>query len=388
MEKTTGLGKAIADYLLWMISTGYSQSTVYHYKRILKYFLKYTKTRQIRWDDVFTFDTLNAFEKKLALANQSAPVRGLSRYLYQQKKILSPIKKRQERLPDIYEEYLIYYEKTRKVGQDMLRLTKKILSGLNNYLQKENIAFSNLKIEQLDEFLNTYNTGYAAKTHRRHRACLRGFLKYLYHERNIIRKDLGSLLVGAPLFAYANPPRFLRPNEIANLFSSLSFSTPKDLRTNAMVYLAYTLGLRPKEISLIRLNDICFRKGEITIAERKNTNPIQLPMPEDTLKAIAAYIIRARPKSEQRALFLNLRPPYRPVSHASVSSLITSAVRNTGVCQTGYSLRHTYAQNLLETGASIYEIKEMLGHDGIQTSRRYIHIHTKLMRKELFDEIL
>jgi site-specific recombinase XerD len=53
---------------------------------------------------------------------------------------------------------------------------------------------------------------------------------------------------------------------------------------------------------------------------------------------------------------------------------------------TAYWLRHTYAQNLLESGASIFEIKEMMGHDRIQSSKRYLHIHTKLMREVICDE--
>jgi site-specific recombinase XerD len=61
-------------------------------------------------------------------------------------------------------------------------------------------------------------------------------------------------------------------------------------------------------------------------------------------------------------------------------------MRKAGLCSTAYWLRHTYAQNLLETGASIYEIKEMLGHDSIETSQKYLHVHTKLMREVLFDE--
>jgi len=53
---------------------------------------------------------------------------------------------------------------------------------------------------------------------------------------------------------------------------------------------------------------------------------------------------------------------------------------------TAYWLRHTYAQNLLEAGLSIYEVKEMLGHTSIESTRRYLHIHIKLMREVLFDE--
>jgi site-specific recombinase XerD len=65
---------------------------------------------------------------------------------------------------------------------------------------------------------------------------------------------------------------------------------------------------------------------------------------------------------------------------------MTAAIRAAGLNGTAYWLRHTYAQNLLESGASIYQIKEMLGHDKIESTRVYLHVHIKLMRQVLFDE--
>ena len=65
---------------------------------------------------------------------------------------------------------------------------------------------------------------------------------------------------------------------------------------------------------------------------------------------------------------------------------ITKAMRQAGLNGTAYWLRHTYAQNLLESGATIFEIKQMLGHDKIESTKVYLHVHIKLMRKVLFDE--
>jgi len=61
-------------------------------------------------------------------------------------------------------------------------------------------------------------------------------------------------------------------------------------------------------------------------------------------------------------------------------------MKDAGLSSSAYWLRHTYAQNLLKIGRSIYEIKEMLGHQNIQSSQRYLYIDTTLMRKVLFDE--
>jgi len=382
------LTKAIEDYSLWMTQSGYSQSTFNHYERILRHFLEFIRTRKIKPDAVFTFDTLKAFEKDRKLSFSSNAVRGLARYLYRQNRLDAPIARPLERLPHIYEQYLRDYQKTRQADGSALRTTRSILSALSHFLQTKNIDLLNLKIDHLDDFLKTYNAPYAPKSKANNRSYLRGFLRYLCHEKNILRKDLASLLTQAPIFAYENPPRFLRADELKRLFSSLTLLTPKDLRANAMLHLGYTLGIRPKEISLIRLDDIFFSQGEIALPDRKNTCPMKLPLPEDTLKAICAYIIGARPQCDDRALFLTLHPPYRKVSPATVSHEITACLHKANIPQTAYSLRHTYAQNLLEAGSSIFEIKEMLGHDKIQTSRRYIKINIQLMRKVLWDETL
>jgi site-specific recombinase XerD len=263
-----------------------------------------------------------------------------------------------------------------------------VLSVFNYYLEKHKINLGSVRIEHIDTFLAQFNKPYAPTTRRIYRSYLRGFLTYLYQHCGILHKDLAPLVVGAPLFAQPKPPKFLRPHEVKQLFDSLKLSSTKDLRNYAMVHLAYYLGLRPAEISLITLDDILFGKSELAVKNRKNTQEITLPLPENTLKAIVAYIVGARPKSHHRRLFLSLCAPCRPVSANIVGYYITVCIRQAGLSATAYWLRHTYAQNLLETGASIYEIKEMLGHDSIETSQKYLHIHVKLMRKVLFDEEL
>ena len=63
-------------------------------------------------------------------------------------------------------------------------------------------------------------------------------------------------------------------------------------------------------------------------------------------------------------------------------------MKEAGLSSSAYWLRHTYAQNLLECGISIFEIKEMMGHNKIESTKNYLHIHTRLMREVLFDETL
>jgi site-specific recombinase XerD len=382
------LEKAVSDYLLWMISADYASGTIMIHERLLNHFQNFITNRNISWEQVVTYDTLNSFEKHCNLHFSANAVRGLSRYLFEQKLIPGLIKKPLVHLPEIYEDYLHYYEKTRQVHRSSIAQTRNVLSALNDYLSKQDIDLAGVKIEQIDDFLSEFNARFMPATCRHSRSFLRGFLRYLYFHRKILKRDLAPLIVGAPIFAQAQPPKFLLSDEVKALFAGLSTDNCKELRTSAMVHLGYTLGLRPKEIGLIRLNDISFVQGEIRLADRKSANPIKLPLPEITIKAIAAYIVGCRPESDHRALFLTFHAPVKPVTAATVSHDITVAMRKINPLSSAYWLRHTYAQNLLESGASIFEVKQMMGHDNVQSTKRYIHIHTKLMRKELFDETL
>jgi len=382
------LAKAVDDYLVWMIAAGYASGTIMIHERLLNHFQNFIINRNISWEQVFTYDTLNGFEKHYNLYFAANVLRSISRYFFKQKLISDPIKKPRVRLPEIYEAYLHYYEKIRQVRRSALAQTRNVLCALNDYLTKQDIDFAAIKIEQIDDFLAGFNDSLMPATCHHNRSYLRGFLRYLYFHRKILKRDLSPLIVGAPMYAQAQPPKFLRSNEVKTLFAGLSTDNCKELRTSAMVHLGYTLGLRPKEISLIRLNDISFVQGEISLADRKSANPIKLPLPETTIKAIAAYIVGCRPESDHRALFLTLHAPVKPVTAATVGHDITVAIQKINPSASAYWLRHTYAQNLLESGASIFEVKQMMGHDNVQSTKRYIHIHTKLMRKELFNETL
>ncbi len=382
------LEKAVSDYLLWMISADYASGTIRNYENALNHFQEFITHRKTEWSDIFTHNMLTAFQIHSGLSHTSMAVRGLSRYLCDRKIITAPIIKPFERLPDIYEDYLIYYEKIRHVHRSSIVQTRNVLSAFNDYLSKQAIDLYAVKIEQIDDFLAEFNARFMPSTCRYNRSYLRGFLRYLYFYRKILKRDLAPLIVGAPIFAQAQPPKFLRSSEVKALFAGLSTGSCKELRTSAMVHLGYTLGLRPKEVGLIRLDDISFTKKEISLPDRKSANPIKLPLPEITIKAIAAYIVGCRPESDHRALFLTFNAPFRPVTAATVSCDITVAMRKINPLSSAYWLRHTYAQNLLESGASIFEVKQMMGHDNVQSTKRYLHIHIKLMLKGLFDETL
>ena len=379
------LEHAIEDYLLWMEAEGYSHASHKNYRQMLDQFLRFVKSGEFKWDDIFTLETLKSFQKLNGLAHTYG-VRGLSQYLFEQKRIRRPIEKTRQWLPQIYEEYLAYHEKRRQVPYRHIKQIRGVLAALHNYLQRYEIDLSSLEIEHIDTFLAEFFEPFAPATCRAYRSMLRGFLKYLHQERKIIKRDLAALVTSRRSYSQAKPPKFLRPPEIRKLFAGLRLSTPADIRTYAMVHLAYNLGLRPFEITRITLDDISFKKRELMLKDRKGNNPMTLPAPEHTIKSIAAYMLKVRSKSKYRTLFLSLYPPHRPIRPNTVGYHIKKCMKQVNLPSTPYWLRHTYAQNLIESGTPIFEIKEMMGHDKIESTKNYLHIHIKMMRKVLFDE--
>ena len=378
------LKQAVDDYLLWMISGGYADATINNYQQILNHFVDFIACHKIGWGQIFSSANLHRFAQ--GTKTQLAAVRGLCRYLVKQKRIVAPVEKEKYLLPNVYDQYLDYYATTRQTGSRRIKSIRRVLAAFDGYLENTKIKLAALTIEHIDAFFADFNADFSQSTCKVYRSIVRGFLSYLFHQRQILKRDLAPLVVGAPIFARAKPPTFLRADELKKLFDNIDLSSQSGLRTYAMLQLAYTLGLRPIEICQITLDNISFRKAELNINWRKCHNPLKLPVPEITIKAIAAYIIGARPQSDLRTLFLSLMPPYGPITPTTITHHFKVHMQKVNPAATVYWLRHTYAQNLLQTGISLFEIKELLGHDSIESTRKYLLIHIKLMREVLFDE--
>lgn len=380
---------SVLDYTRWIksIEDKRGRPSSLRYTDILTDFVIYVIHKGILWEEIFTLKTLEAFCRYSGYKGASRAIRNLSDYLFNQGRISRPLYKRREKilLPEIYEEYLVYHEQGLQAHNHIMQV-RGILTKFHLYLEREKVILSDLTIEQIDNFMAGLKV--AQNALRTYLYLLKGFLKYLYLEKRVLRKDLSQMLVGPPLFTQSVLPKFLRPQQVRKLFASLKVSTPTEIRTYAMTHLAYSLGLRPVEISRLTLDDIAFIQGEITIRERKGKNPVVLPIPQEILKAIALYLDKGRPKAKSMNIFLSHQFPYRPASPGVVSFYISRAMKKAGLPSSAYWLRHTYAQNLLTIGRSIYEVKEMLGHQNIQSTMRYLSIHTELMRKVIFDEEL
>ncbi|MGD8844755.1 MAG: site-specific integrase, partial [Desulfobacteraceae bacterium] len=319
------LEQAIEAYLLWMESNGYSQSTQKKYRSQLNKFLSFAKSGRYFWGEIFTLSTFKRFNQQKRSANA---VTGLSRYLYEQGKITEPLRRQKTStpLPTVFEDYLCYRRKYHQTPEPTIRKSQRVLGAFAHYIKQHRIKLQDLRIEQIDAFCADFLKGFSTATRRIYRGHLRGFLSYLFYERRLLSKDLAPLVTGPPLFAQSKPPKFLRKDEVEKLFARLRYTTASELRTAAIIHLAFMLGLRPCEIGSLKLDDINFGKEQVCLRHRKNNRPGKLPLPEPAIKAIAAYLIGGRAESKHRTLFLTLHPPYRALSANLVGICISNCM--------------------------------------------------------------
>lgn len=385
------LRQAVEQYLLERIEQGYTDTFIDTQCNILQAFHLFVERQPKEWDEIFTLETLKEFMQQGNSNERRRAVRGLARFLYKQKQISQPIPlKSRPKLSTIFEDHLHYCATARYDTEKTVQHTRRVIEAFYLYLKRHDLNLSAITIERIDAFNQEYNAAYSQQSQKLNRSHLRLFLKHLYHERRVLTRDLAALLKVPRIFHRTKPPCFLRPEEIQQLFNTMTLSTPADLRTYAMIHIAYTMGLRPQEICKLTLDDIQFSKAEMHIKDRKAGTPITLPIPLKTLKVITAYLVGGRPKNNYRELFLQGNRPNRPIGYMTVYSTIKACMRKAGLPKEAspYWLRHTHAQHLLEAGVSLFEIKEMLGQDDIEATGRYLHIHIKLMRRVILGEIV
>ena len=138
MAATDLLEQAIGDYLQWMTDMGYSESAHQNRRQTLLVFLNFVRSRQITWDRLFSLETLKAFQGRAPSITVQRTVKALAKYLFEHKRIDKPLRQ-PYRLPQIYEQFLHYYEQGHQVQPDTLASIRRVLFVFYQYLQKSNL---------------------------------------------------------------------------------------------------------------------------------------------------------------------------------------------------------------------------------------------------------
>jgi integrase/recombinase XerC/integrase/recombinase XerD len=225
--------------------------------------------------------------------------------------------------------------------------------------------------------------GQAPATVARKLAALRGFFRA--HVELGERGDNPAELLSSPK-RHQHLPRVLKPADVAALLDRIPATTPLELRDRAMFELAYASGLRAEELVSLDLDAVDFDAERVRV-EGKGDKTRLVPTGEHALRAIERYLGRARPAlagGEDRALFLSKTG--RRLSTSDVRRRLRVWTRHASAQAPGagdlhpHALRHSFATHLLEGGADLRAIQELLGHASISTTQVYTRVESSRLR--------
>ncbi len=208
---------------------------------------------------------------------------------------------------------------------------------------------------------------------------LAGFQKYLAQQ-----KDGASFLCRLQHLKYKEKiPGFLSQKEADELFDYLDKDNYLSRRDYLMVTLFYLTGIRRAEMASVRISDVDLNKGAMAVIGKGNKERA-VPFGQSLASDFREYLevrelfIGSRP-DHQGYLFLNYRG--EPLTTRSVNRIVLKYCARLGKKVTPHMLRHSFATHMLENGADILAIKEMLGHSSLATTQKYTHITTEQLKK-------
>jgi integrase/recombinase XerD len=246
-------------------------------------------------------------------------------------------------------------------------------------------ALSAVTAEDLQSFLaDIHDLGISPRSQARIVSGLKSFFKYLRLER-IVEID-PTILLESPRIG-RHLPEVLSVEEIDRMISSIDLSTPEGNRNRAIIETMYGCGLRVSELCNLELNNIDLQ-NLFLIVNGKGSKQRMVPMSEISAQLIADYVSNERAdvpvkSGEEGIVFLNRRG--RRLSRVMIFYIIRDLAALAGITKevSPHTLRHSFATHLLEGGANLRAIQQMLGHESISTTEIYLHIDNTRLREEI-----
>ncbi|HVI36767.1 MAG TPA: tyrosine-type recombinase/integrase [Gaiellales bacterium] len=228
-------------------------------------------------------------------------------------------------------------------------------------------------------FLTGQSRRLAPKTAQRLATALRSLLRF-WHVEGLIS---GALDRAVPTVANRRPglPRPLEPAQVRALLASCDLGTAGGRRDLAMMTLLARMGLRAGEVAGLRLDDIDWRCGEITIAGKGNRRD-RLPLPADAGEAVAVWLRQGRPPTAlDRSVFIRVKAPRRGLTACGVTMAVFAAGQRAGLGAIyAHRLRHSAATAMLAEGGSLAEIGQVLRHRRPATTAAYTKVNIEALR--------
>lgn len=280
---------------------------------------------------------------------------------------------------NILMDYLHYLKVERGLSENTINSYGIDLKLFLEYLRENEIpSFKQVNKEVIVNYMQSKkNNNKANSSILRSVSSLRKFFQYLAQEK-IIEKD-PMLLIDTPK-KKQHLPQVLTKEEVEKLLRSPNTGQVLGLRDRAMLELMYATGLRISEIINLKLEDLHLTMGTLQTLGKGHKERI-VPVGDEAIKWVNRYLEEARPKllKQKRSNYLFLNFHGNNLTRQGVWKNLKAEVRKAGIQKniTPHTLRHSFATHILENGADLRIVQELLGHADISTTQIYTHLSNK-----------
>ncbi len=272
----------------------------------------------------------------------------------------------------------------RSAAPKTLRAYLADVTQLAEWAGAHDLAPEDLDHKRLRQFAGVLSERGASKsTIARKLASARSFYRHLV-DRGELEASPADLVTSPKRDQYL--PRVLKEEDVAALLDSIPASTPLELRDRAIFELAYATGLRAEELTTLDMGDADFDAEELRVHGKGGKERV-VPIGEQAWRTLNAYLERGRPllaregDTGERAIFLSKSG--RRLGTADLRRRLRAWAQRAGMPPgaTPHTLRHSFATHLLEGGADLRTIQELLGHSTISTTQTYTRVESRRLRK-------
>jgi integrase/recombinase XerD len=240
-----------------------------------------------------------------------------------------------------------------------------------------------VNVSDVDEYLQS-RSGLSERSQARVLSSLKSFFDWLVLE-NVLKDNPCDRIDAPKIGRYL--PAVLSEEEVTCLIDSVDVSTWQGVRDKAILEVLYGCGLRVSEASGLKISCIYMKEGFVRIIGKGNKERL-VPIGEMAVQAVDAYLsVRPEPADQDSSDILFLNRFGRPLSRVSMFTMIKKQAVAAGIRKeiSPHTFRHSFATHLLEHGADLRVVQEMLGHESISTTEIYTHIDSSTWQREILE---
>ena len=286
-------------------------------------------------------------------------------------------------------EYQSYLKLEKGLSDHSIEAYLRDVSKLKNYATslKNKPKAKDLKLADLTTFMaELYDLGLSARTHARILSGIRSFYDFLLLEEMITvdpTKLIESPKIGRKL------PEFLSIDEINLLIDSIDLSTNEGHRNKAILETLYSCGLRVSELVNLKFSDLYLDEGFMRVLGKGNKQRL-VPISKTVEKEINIYLDHKRNHQDIKPgfedyVFLNRRG--KNLTRVMIFTIVKNLAKSAGITKniSPHTFRHSFATHLMEGGADLRAIQDMLGHESISTTEIYLHLSKSALREAILE---